>query len=254
MNRRHFLLCISVLPWAVTSVSAENPNQLSLLFGGFDGKTHSLGLQVNLAKGWKTYWRVPGSGGIPPSIEIKGENIASTKISHPAPHRFSDESGESIGYKDHVVFLIDVVPKDAAAPINATLDVFLGVCQDVCIPSQLKQDVQLTPQIGQGANASKIAEWKMRLPQLSNDPFPVQSIMAGPDGKTVTAQLAGLVDEIFIETETGLPLYFKQPTITGATAIIEIAGSKSVADLQGRRLRVTSVTKTMALEQVLDVV
>src|SRR5712691_2839794 len=59
------------------------------------------GIEIKLAPGWKTYWRYPGDSGVPPRFDFAGsENVKSIEIMWPAPHRLSDESGITIGYKD----------------------------------------------------------------------------------------------------------------------------------------------------------
>src|SRR5215813_6075025 len=61
------------------------------------------GVEVRLADGWKTYWRYPGDSGVPPIFDFsKSENIKFASVLWPAPHRFSDGGGASIGYKGDV--------------------------------------------------------------------------------------------------------------------------------------------------------
>ena len=44
------------------------------------------GLVVDLAPGWKTYWRKPGEAGIPPTLDWSGaENLAGGEVLWPAP-------------------------------------------------------------------------------------------------------------------------------------------------------------------------
>src|ERR1700756_3095103 len=58
------------------------------------------GVEIKLAPGWKTYWRYPGDSGVPPRFDFAGsQNVKSVEIAWPAPHRLSDESGITIGYK-----------------------------------------------------------------------------------------------------------------------------------------------------------
>lgn len=70
------------------------------------------GLEIRLAPGWKTYWRYPGDSGVPPVIDFsKSENVKSVIVSWPAPHRFTDDGGTSIGYKGGVLMPLQVVPQ-----------------------------------------------------------------------------------------------------------------------------------------------
>src|SRR5215467_13044127 len=68
------------------------------------------GVEVRLAAGWKTYWRYPGDSGVPPVFDFsKSENVKSVSILWPAPHRFMDDGGTTIGYKGDVTFPVHVV-------------------------------------------------------------------------------------------------------------------------------------------------
>src|SRR5262245_25804867 len=68
------------------------------------------GVELRLGTGWKTYWRYPGDSGVPPRFDFsKSTNVKSVTVQWPAPHRFSDESGASIGYKGGVLLPLDVV-------------------------------------------------------------------------------------------------------------------------------------------------
>src|ERR1051326_15721 len=90
------------------------------------------GVEIKLAPGWKTYWRYPGDSGVPPRFDFAGsENVKSIEIMWPAPHRFSDESGITIGYKDGVIFPLRIVPQNAARPVLLRLKADYAVCEKV---------------------------------------------------------------------------------------------------------------------------
>src|SRR5262252_7728910 len=76
------------------------------------------GIEIKLAPGWKTYWRYPGDSGVPPRFDFtSSQNVRSVEIAWPAPRRFSDDSGVTIGYTDNVVFPLSIVPKDDRKPV-----------------------------------------------------------------------------------------------------------------------------------------
>src|SRR5262245_20935285 len=77
------------------------------------------GIEIRLDPGWKTYWRYPGDSGVPPRfVFTRSENIQSVTVKWPAPNRFTDDSGQSIGYHDRVIFPLAIVPKDASRPVR----------------------------------------------------------------------------------------------------------------------------------------
>lgn len=98
-------------------------------------ETLSAGLEINLADGWKTYWRSPGEVGIPPRIDWSGsENVAKVDMLWPAPERFTAFGIENFGYRDKVVFPLRVQLKDPGTPVHLNGSVDLLVCSDVCVP------------------------------------------------------------------------------------------------------------------------
>jgi len=108
--------------------------------------THMAGLELQLAPGWKTYWRSPGDAGIPPSFDWQGSaNIGAVKIHWPAPKVFVLNGLLTIAYKDRVVFPIEITPATDGQPIEIEARVDLGVCEDVCVPVSLDIQGLLSP-------------------------------------------------------------------------------------------------------------
>ena len=102
------------------------------------------GIEIKLAPGWKTYWRYPGDSGVPPRFDFAdSQNVKSVTVMWPAPHRFSDESGITIGYKDDVVFPLRIVPQDAAKPVLLRLKAEYAVCEKLCIPGEGRAELLL---------------------------------------------------------------------------------------------------------------
>jgi suppressor for copper-sensitivity B len=109
-----------------------------------DLETISLGVEVRLDDGWKTYWRSPGDAGIPPFVEWEGStNLAGTDFLWPAPVRFNFYDLETFGYEKGVVFPINaqVVRTGEAVSLQARID--LLVCDDVCIPHSFETALDL---------------------------------------------------------------------------------------------------------------
>jgi DsbC/DsbD-like thiol-disulfide interchange protein len=103
-------------------------------------------LEIRLAPGWHTYWRVPGNSGIPPSFDWgESENLADIAIEWPRPELFDGPTGPSIGYADRLVLPVLLTPADPALPIGVALDLFFGVCADICIPAEAGIEKQLPP-------------------------------------------------------------------------------------------------------------
>jgi DsbC/DsbD-like thiol-disulfide interchange protein len=103
------------------------------------------GIEIKLDKGWKTYWRYPGDSGVPPRFDFKrSQNVRTIAVKWPAPQRFSDEGGQSIGYKDHVILPLSIVPIDPGKPVTLRLDLDYAICEKLCVPAEAKAEVALT--------------------------------------------------------------------------------------------------------------
>ena len=93
------------------------------------------GLKLELADGWKTYWRTPGASGYPPQLDFSiSENVKEITIKWPAPNIFGTDEYATIGYEKSVVLPLLISPKEADTDIKISLSADIGVCKDVCIP------------------------------------------------------------------------------------------------------------------------
>ncbi|KKY90094.1 protein-disulfide reductase [Enterobacter cloacae] len=91
------------------------------------GETHLL-LDVALEKGWKTYWRSPGEGGIAPSIAW--QTPLPVQWYWPTPQRFDVAGIATQGYQGNVTFPLVVKGK---MPDTLSGVLTLSTCSDVCI-------------------------------------------------------------------------------------------------------------------------
>ena len=130
------------------ATAQNNMAQINLLPGWrtADG-THMAAIQISLAEGWKTYWRAPGEGGIPPSFDWgASENISNVHVHWPRPEVFSSNGLKSIGYSYEVILPVEITPTVPDQAINANLDLHIGICRDICVPvsAQLSADFGTT--------------------------------------------------------------------------------------------------------------
>ena len=101
---------------------------------GPDGQ-HVAALRIQLADGWKTYWRAPGQAGIPPSLNWRGsDNLAGVTFHWPVPEVFYSSGMRTIGYSHELVLPMTLTPKTHGDPISLEGELALGVCQEVCMP------------------------------------------------------------------------------------------------------------------------
>lgn len=97
-------------------------------------------LSVSLEKGWKTYWRSPGEGGVAPVIEWQ-DNATPAQWFWPTPSRFDVAGLTTQGYHDVVTFPI-VMTGTSPATLSGTLT--LPTCSNVCILTDYPFHLDLT--------------------------------------------------------------------------------------------------------------
>lgn len=132
-----------------TSVSAafaqnlpDNLVNIDVLDGGETRNGTVMGaLRVTLSDGWKTYWRTPGDAGIPPTFSWKGsQNVADVQITWPAPEVFLTSGLRTLGYHNQMVLPVEITPARPGKPVRLKGRLGIGICKDVCVPSELKFD------------------------------------------------------------------------------------------------------------------
>jgi DsbC/DsbD-like thiol-disulfide interchange protein len=252
MNRRHLLHMPFAVLLSTASKAQEKPWSARLLKGGFDGKYYWSGLAITLATPWKTYWRVPGDGGIAPQIDMTFENVGDHKILYPLPTRFQDEAGMTIGYKDEVVFPIALEPTDTAQPVKVNFKSFFGVCEVVCIPAQFDGEMKFDPAKADAPDQMLISQWQAKVPMLSLEgPILKATVETTTPKPVLVLDVVEPVDDVFVE---GNPLhYFGKPDGTSGLVRLAISGAKSVEELKDNQLRITMNKNGKALEQLMTV-
>lgn len=132
---RRLLVCLSVLWLSVSQASdsgwlraADNDHARVRLRAQTQDGVIRLLLDVALEKGWKTYWRSPGEGGIAPAITWREPLPVSWQW--PTPQRF-DVAGISVqGYQGDVTFPL-VITDPSVKKLAGVLT--LSTCSQVCI-------------------------------------------------------------------------------------------------------------------------
>jgi DsbC/DsbD-like thiol-disulfide interchange protein len=148
-------------------------------------------LEIELAEGWKTYWIDPGASGIPPQIDLsRSEGIELTSLRLPPPVRVDDGYSVWAGYK-HPVSLALEMRRTGAAEVKA--DVFLGLCEKICVPFQASFDLSLpAPDQIKGTDARAkvaIAGAFSALPADPTEDFDVIAAETGENADAITIRV-----------------------------------------------------------------
>ena len=125
--------------------------------------TRTAAIRLRLEPGWKTYWRSPGEGGIPPRISWKkSRNLRSVAIIWPTPEVFHQSGMRSIGYRGDIILPVRLAPKRAGKKMQLAAELDIGICRDICVPHQMTlnavvddSNTQVTPEIAAALAATR---------------------------------------------------------------------------------------------------
>ncbi len=217
-----------------------------------------VGIHLTLDWGWKTYWRSPGDAGIPPGFRWNGStNLKSATVLWPAPIRFADPAGSSIGYKGEVVLPVLLEPEDPTQPVNVKLQLDYAICKDICAPAESKMTLAVLPS---AANKSphldlisrfmsrvpaKMGEGKGQLPRVKAFAADVTSSKPHLSVEALFAPGAGSTD-LFVEgpPELYIPLPKQVETMPDGRVRyhVELDAEAGVKTLKGQELTFTLVS------------
>lgn len=242
-------------PWsedvrsAVRLVSGANNN----------GDAHlRAGIEIKMQPGWKTYWRYPGDSGVPPHFDFSGsENLKTATVLYPAPHLFTDETGQSLGYKDRIIFPLVISPQQPGKPVRLRLKADYAVCEKLCVPAEGRAELTLTP--GDSSQDSALAAAEARVPKQVTAAQLGLTVRRTNDGTKplVAVDLgapAGNPIELFVEGPTpqwALPIPKRSQTAPAGRAqfSFELDGLPPGVDPKGQvDLTFTVVTGERAVE------
>lgn len=150
MFRKSLLAAVAIpLLWAaappIAAQDLEATVEADILPGWrrADG-THVAAVRLKLKDGWKTYWRSPGDGGIPPRLTWSGSrNVRTLDPMWPTPIVFIQSGLRSVGYTHEVVVPVIIEPRRNGKDISLNGRLEIGVCKDICIPETLHVEARL---------------------------------------------------------------------------------------------------------------
>ena len=161
--------------------------------------TLSMGVEIELEPGWKTYWRHPGDAGLPPEIDLSGSsNLLGATIDFPAPRRFVDGDSTSIGYVGSVVLPVHLKPEDPALPVMVDARILYGACKELCVPASATARLMVSQATrADPAAAALLSAAAATVPTAPSDDLDVTAVTATDDPHVllVTATVAEGADE-----------------------------------------------------------
>jgi DsbC/DsbD-like thiol-disulfide interchange protein len=150
-------------------------------------------LDIHLDPGWKTYWRDPGDAGVPPQLDVStSTNITGAEVSFPAPQRHDDGYSTWAGYDHSVALPVVFHVGEPNKPAMIEADIFLGICETICIPVHTKLSLDPASAPDDDADAASVAAAFAALPMAARPDFGVKLVKE--DDKSVVVEATSPAD------------------------------------------------------------
>ena len=247
------VLAADASPWSTSKGASVR------LIPGSAGEaaTRRAGLEIKLDGKWKTYWRYPGDSGVPPMFDwSKSTNLDGITIDWPAPQRFDDEGGTTIGYTRGVVLPLTIRPKDPQQPVKLDLAFDYAICETICVPAKAALALTLDP----GAKADTafddaIAGAQATVPVSvavgASGPLAIRSLTLDTGSKPAKLTIETAADQpvdLFAEGPENWYLPVPQKGATPGTFVLPLEGLPKGATLSGTTLHLTLSTGSGGVE------
>ncbi|MBV7559024.1 protein-disulfide reductase DsbD [Enterobacter sp. ENT02] len=209
-------------------------------------------LDVALEKGWKTYWRSPGEGGVAPAILWHQPVDATWRW--PTPERFDVAGITTQGYHGDVSFPITV---RGESPKTLSGVLTLSTCSNVCILTDYPFSLDLTTSAGGDFDY----DYRRAMGTLPLSSGLTSAISASyTSGKlTVTAQrdagwqLPSLFIDSMDDVDFGKPTFSVRSGSLVATIPVTDSWGDAAPDISGKTLSVVLADSGQAQASSLDI-
>ncbi len=217
-----------------------------------DGRLKGV-LDINLKPGWKTYWRDPGDAGVPPTLDVSSNpGVEAAQFDFPAPQRHDEGDFQWAGYDYPVRIPVTFTLREPISPGPIEADIFLGVCETICVPVQAKLTVDPAGDPANLADALAVKNAVATIPMAATADFGIR-LAEESEGKIVfEASFPGDPSsaELFIAGEGGY--FFGTPVREqrAGKTFFSVEVTRPDAKLSGPGLHYTLVTGSGAASGV----
>jgi DsbC/DsbD-like thiol-disulfide interchange protein len=151
-------------PWSV-GLGARMRLVRGAPLGG--AESFAAGIEIALEPGFRTYWRMPGSAGVPPVFDWSAsQNLAAVAPDWPAPRRLEEEGVSVIGYTgDNLVLPLRVTAVDSKKPVELALSLNYAACKTICVPEKGEAALTLLPGMPEGLYSALIEAARREVPK-----------------------------------------------------------------------------------------
>ncbi len=128
-------------------------------------------IELKLAPGWKTYWRIPGETGIPMVTNWSGsQNVDATTLHWPMPERSLDYDVMDYVYEGDVTIPLTVQLQNPNELAHLTGMINLGVCSDICVPVLWKGSLEIDIEKPSAGHEFRLMSANANVPQADERP------------------------------------------------------------------------------------
>src|SRR5438094_6669568 len=133
------------------------------------GKPFTVGLLLQMAPGWHTYWKFSGDAGLPTELKWKLPPSWKTgEIQWPIPLKTIDPGDiETYGYENEVLLMQEITPPPNidTSSVKLIAEANWLVCEKICVPGSATLQLDLpVASTGQPANTDVFARYRRLLP------------------------------------------------------------------------------------------
>lgn len=206
-------LCLIALPLRAEDVVQTKGEyaEVTLHLGEWKGDVLHGAVEFSLKEGWKTYWRSPGDGGVPLTLELLPETAGVEEVKQiwPAPTRFVEEWGlEVFGFKNHLLLPVEFHVQTGIDAAHIVLQGNYSVCKDICITedfrfeTDVKQaDSAASPRVTEafalGEKPLEEGKWTVAEASISNEDAGAGELFLS----FTKAGKYGKVEDVFVESD-----------------------------------------------------
>lgn len=158
------------------------------------GQPFEVGLLLETAPNWHTYWEYAGDAGIPTSIKwTLPEGFVAGPIQWPLPERIAEPGAIDVyAYGEKVLLLVTIVPPADLKESQVTLQAKAAwlVCEEICIPGSAEMELSLpVAASATKQNEALFAEFRSQLPSADAPPY---ALSWKTQGDHITLNASGL--------------------------------------------------------------
>ncbi|MBL4830949.1 MAG: thioredoxin family protein [Aliivibrio sp.] len=216
-------------------------------------------LEVKLDGEWKTYWHSPGEGAISPSLDwSKSQNLTELIWHWPTPAYYEQSGIMTLGYKDHVIFPMELTVSDLNQPLVFSGKLTLPTCTNICVltdydltidalvPASLNIDTQTQHLYQKGLSRVPVSSESTRVLTTSFDKASQQLQV------TLLNENGWAQPQVLISGDDLTDDYFSPPSLSITdnvlTATYTVTNWLGDSDLTGKSLSITISDELFAHE------